>query len=156
MTVSQETINALILAFSSLGAAWLAYRGIRYQVDRAKQKRAQDPETQERDEAIARYEDNPAKFVKDLFEDNQHLRAEVRQLDADRQADRKAVDEALAEVREMREELDLIKREDVRFRDALGRWLARIFTEWGIAEIMPWPPQDDALILKSVLPTRIK
>jgi len=152
--MSQETINALILAFSSLAAAWLSYRGIKYQIDRARQKKAANPDAAETDEAIVRYEDNPAKFVKDLRDDNHTLREEVRKLDAERLKDREAVDQAIAEVRKMRDELDSLKRDDVRFRDALGRWLSRLFLAWGKSESMPWPPSDDAVILQSVLPPR--
>lgn len=142
-----EVQTAWIAAFSAIIVAYFSYLGIKAGIERSRRKKAERPEELEQDEALVRYEDNPAQFVKDLFTDNKSLRDEAREL----RDEMKLLRQDMAD---LRTELESFKRDDTRFRDALGRWLARIFTSWGVEQTMPWPPDDDALILKSVLPHR--
>ncbi len=58
------------------------------------------------------------------------------------------------ELKGLRTSLETQKREDNRFRDALGRWLVDLFAAWGHTPQMPWPRAGDLEVLKSVLPER--
>lgn len=144
--MSETVVITLLTTAGSLGVAYIGYLGIRAGVKAAKKRRT-DASPDGEDELIVSYEKDPAKFVKDVLSDNTSMRDEIREM-------REEQSRMWTEVTHLREALETQKREENRFRDALGRWLAEIFAAWGKAPVMPWPRTTDLEILKHVLPDR--
>ena len=146
--MSEQVTVTLITTLGGLIVAYFGYLGIRAGIAQAKRKRAGEPAlVDEDDEQIISYENDPAKFVKDIMADNKAMREELRLM---RGEQTKVWDE----MRNLRTSLETQQRDENRFRDALGRWLVDLFAAWGKTAQMPWPRASDMETLKSVLPER--
>lgn len=146
--MTEQVTATLIATIGSLLVAYLGYLGVRAGIARNKRKRAGEPSVvDEDDERIISYENDPAKFVKDIMADNKAMREELRLMRGDQT-------KVWDEMRNLRTALETQQRDETKFRDALGRWLVDLFAAWGKTPQMPWPRASDMETLKSVLPER--
>jgi hypothetical protein len=146
--MSEQVVVTLITTIGGLVVAYFGYLGIRAGIAQAKKKRAGEPAVvDEDDERIISYENDPAKFVKDIMADNKAMREELRLMRGDQT-------KVWDEMRNLRNSLETQQRDETRFRDALGRWLIDLFAAWGKTPVMPWPRESDLETLKPVLPER--
>jgi len=149
ITLTESNINSIVAGFAAIAVAWFGFLGVRAQVRRVRARNAEEPE---QTEAIQKYEDDPAQFVRDVLSDNQRMRDENKERDEKYEKLDKKYTQISEEVSILRDKLRTREREDEKFRDALARWLSEIFASWGIAQIMPMPRASDRDILHTVIP----
>lgn len=152
--VSDEIVNTVIVTLGGVVIAFFGYLGIRAQVKRVRGKVAagQMAGEDEVDASLVAYENDPGKFVKDLLAAAAAAEQERLTMREERQKDREEIDRMWKELRELRDQLDETRRSEIRFRDALSRWIHTVFENWGKTPTIPLPDGEDLVLLKPIFP----
>lgn len=148
--------NTIIVTAGGVVIAWISYLGIRAQVRKVRGKAASGALDRDDDEdaSLVAYENDPGKFVKDLLAASAAAEAERQTMREERSKDREEIDRMWAEIRALRDQIEETRRGEVRFRDALSRWIHDVFAKWGTTDEIPWPTGDDEALLQPLFPHR--
>jgi hypothetical protein len=144
------TEQVFVTFISTLGGviiAYISYLGIRAGISR-KRGAAPDEASDEQDAALLKYENNPGVFVKDVLADNRAKNEEIAAMRADMTGFRD-------DIKALRDDLDTTRRNERKFRDALGRWMTDILAAWGISSEMPSPRESDRETLQGIIPRNL-
>lgn len=136
-----ETTRTVITTAGAVLIALFGGWGTIFGVRRARRKRRAEVSDEEQ-EAVARYANDPGQFVRDVLRSNEQLTTRVEA--AEKKADR------------IERAFEKFKQEDRKFRTALARWVGNIMNAWGVEPEMPYPEGDDAMTLADVIPSALE
>jgi hypothetical protein len=142
--ITEAILNTIIVTLGGVAVAYLSYLGIRAGIVR-KRNSEPDEQSDEQDAALLKYENSPGVFVKDVLADN---RAKNEELAAMREDMKNFRDD----IKALRDDLDITRRNERKFRDALGRWMTDIVAAWGVSSEMPKPRESDRETLQAIIP----
>lgn len=156
--VNSDVIVAVIGTLGVIATGWFGVLIVKIQVNKKKTKTVNglDADGEEEDAALIKYENNPAQFVKDVLADNVKQREyagewEARYMDSQRDRQREYT-EMMDRYRQLEGKFDDRERHNVRFMDAMGRYIIDIFASWNKTPEPPQPRASDAEILRPIIP----
>jgi hypothetical protein len=124
-----EVLKAAIAAAATISTALLVYLGVVYQ---ARKPSTTKPPVGNTGKALEEFNGTQNEFMALVVADNKDLRDQI------------------TEVKDMVTEL---KQHQDNFLSAVRRYLTKIYLAWGRTATMPWPDDEDFLILEDTLPT---
>jgi hypothetical protein len=145
--MTEQVFVTIITTLGGVIIAYISYLGIRAGITR-KRGATPDEASEEQDAALLKYENNPGVFVKDVLADNRAKNEELAAMREDMKAFRQ-------DIKALRDDLDTTRRNERKFRDALGRWMTDILAAWGIAADMPKPREADRETLQGIIPDNL-
>jgi hypothetical protein len=142
--MTEQVFITIVTTLGGVIIAYISYLGIRAGISR-KRGATPDEASDEQDAALIKYENNPGVFVKDVLADNRAKNEEIAAMRLDMTGFRD-------DIRALRDDLDTTRRNERKFRDALGRWMADIYAAWGHSTEMPKPRDSDRETLRAIIP----